>query len=104
MTVNGGISEYGQELTLFCRVENCCNKSTGWVKLEPELNTIFIDSRKITPTNTSKYGSSITPDGFTLVIRNLTTDDLNKKYSCSHGFQRSLEIFISEENIFKSRY
>ncbi|XP_076116608.1 uncharacterized protein LOC143084077 [Mytilus galloprovincialis] len=92
------ITEYGQNVTLVCNVSNCCPKTTGWDKYTPQQRTIIIDLKTWRPT--TKYDGHILTDGYTLVIQNLTKQDLNISYSCVYGSSLGDKKYLLEENVF----
>lgn len=85
-------------MTLVCNVSNCCPKSAGWDKYTPQQRTIIIDVKTWRPTK--KYDGNILTDGYTLVIRNLTEQDLNISYSCVYGSSLGDKKYLLEENVF----
>lgn len=96
------VTKYGEDLSLACQVENCCTKSAGWGKWTPknELITILIDVKDLNVDNISKYDGAIVKTGFSLVIRNLTKDDLNLTYSCTYGFLVSKKKMLLKTDAF----
>lgn len=96
------VTKYGEDLSLSCQVENCCPESAGWGKWTPknELVTIFIDVKDLNVDNISKYDGAIVNTGFSLVIRNLTRDDLNLTYSCTYGFLVSKKKMLLKTDAF----
>ena len=92
------VSSYGQSLTLFCSVDNCCNKTAGW---RNESMTIFIDIKKYPDDPNLKYGRTYNESGFGLIIRNLSETDVNKTYECTYGFDRSQHQYLLQEDVFK---
>lgn len=97
---------YGEEVSLFCQVENCCQKSAGWGKWtqDNKFTTIFIDVKIVRKEENSKYYGEINKKGFILVIRNITRDDLNIDYSCTYGFQVSTKKKLLEIDVFTGEY
>ena len=65
--VSEKVSSYGQNLTLFCSVNDCCNEAAGW---NNESKTIFIDVKKYPDDPTLPYGRTYNESGFGLIIRN----------------------------------
>jgi hypothetical protein len=93
------VSSYGQSLTLFCSVDNCCNKTAGW---RNESMTIFIDIKKYPDDPNLKYGRTYNESGFGLIIRNLSETDVNKTYECTYEFQRSsTHQYLLQEDVFQ---
>lgn len=89
-TVDKKVFAYGQNLTLFCNIGNCCFFPTGWNKWNSqELIPIYIDVRNLTDANNDKYGGNTNKSGFFLIIRDLKEVDLNTEYSCSYDFNVS---------------
>ncbi|CAG2192638.1 ANK [Mytilus edulis] len=98
-TVTGKVTEYGQNVTLFCNVPNCCPKDAGWDRWTPVQQTLFIDIKTGRPNK--KYDGKVMKDGYTLVIQNLTEHDLNVSYSCLHGVTFGERKLLLEEDVFK---
>lgn len=96
------ILHYGEGLYLFCQVENCCQQSAGWGKWTSnnELATIFIDVKILQTDECSKYYGGTNNTGFFLLIRNITSDDLNIAYSCTYGFQVGKKKILLETDAF----
>ncbi|CAC5415245.1 unnamed protein product [Mytilus coruscus] len=96
------ILQFGEDLHLFCQVEDCCRKSAGWGKWTPnnKLSTIFIDVKILQKDEISKYYGGTSERGFFLVIRNMTSDDLNIAYSCTYGFQISKKKILLKTDVF----
>ncbi|CAC5414037.1 unnamed protein product [Mytilus coruscus] len=92
------ITDYGQNVTLFCNVSNCCPKHAGWDRYTPAQRTIFIDVKTGSPTK--KYDGKVLTDGYTLVIQNLTKQDLNVLYSCVYDSTLGDQQYLLEENVF----
>ncbi|XP_052073626.1 serine/threonine-protein phosphatase 6 regulatory ankyrin repeat subunit B-like [Mytilus californianus] len=97
-TVVRKVTDYGQNVTLFCNVSNCCPKYSGWDMWTPEQRTLFIDVKTAHPNK--KYDGKATKDGYTLVIKNLTKQDLNVSYSCLYGVTFGERKFLLEEDVF----
>lgn len=100
------VRKYGEDLSLSCHVENCCQESAGWGKWTPknEFITIFIDVKDLNVDNSSKYDGAIDKTGFSLDIRNLTRDDLNLTYSCTYGFLVSKKKMLTKTDAFLENY
>lgn len=49
-------TDYGQNVTLFCKVPNCCLENTGWDKYTPAQQTLIINE---------KYDAKVLKDGYT---------------------------------------
>lgn len=96
--VIGKVTDYGQDATLFCNVSNCCPKDSGWDRYSPEQRTLFIDVK--TGRSNKKYDGKTLRDGYTLVIKNLTKNDLNVSYSCVYGVTIGQSKFLLEEDVF----
>ncbi|CAC5406480.1 unnamed protein product [Mytilus coruscus] len=97
-TVVEKATEYGQSVTLFCNVSNCCPKNAGWDRLTPVQRTLFIDVKTGRPNK--KYDGKVLKDGYTLIIQNLTKQDLNVSYSCVYGATIGEGKFLLEEDVF----
>lgn len=98
--------QYGEDLRLFCQVEDCCRQSAGWGKWTPnnKLNTIFIDVKSLQKDEKSKYFGGTSESGFFLVIRNITRDDLGIAYSCTYGFEVSEKKILLKSDVFIGEY
>ncbi|XP_063400197.1 obscurin-like [Mytilus trossulus] len=92
------ITDYGQNVTLFCNVSNCCPQFAGWNKYTPNETIILIDVKTWTPSK--KYDGKVLKDGYTLVIQNLTNEDLNVSYACVYGSIFGDQRTLLEENVF----
>ena len=74
----------GQDLTLFCEVDNCfANETKRWYG-GPDDKPLMSNSG--VSTDKTKYNTSIEKHGFILNILNLAVTDLNVSYECSCGF------------------
>ena len=104
MRVLQKISQYGEDLTLFCPVEKCCYNTAGWEIWDPLLRTIFDDVRNVSLSKDFKYTAAVKNDGYNLTIRHIEPQDINKTYSCLYGVTRSEKIILTEENVFKSKF
>ncbi|VDI52543.1 Hypothetical predicted protein [Mytilus galloprovincialis] len=100
-TVTGKATYYGQNVTLFCHVPNCCPKDAGWDRWTPVQQTLFIDVKTGRPNK--KYDGKPEKDGYTLIIQNLTKDDLNVSYSCLYGVTLGPSKFLLEEDVFTDK-
>ncbi|CAC5417590.1 unnamed protein product [Mytilus coruscus] len=100
--VNEKVSGYGDNLTLFCLIDDCCTKASGWVKFDPDYKTIYLDVRN-SKNNTSKdkYAATTNKTGFSLVIKNLQKEDINIEYSCLYGFAISREKVLLQSDAFR---
>ncbi|XP_076111492.1 uncharacterized protein LOC143079785 isoform X2 [Mytilus galloprovincialis] len=102
---NGGVTDYGQNLTLFCKVDNCCIKDSGWVQWNYDsidFRTLIID---VTGFRNEKYSGKKRQDGFTLVISRLNETDLNRNYSCTYGGKTGAKkLLLKEEAFNRSKY
>ncbi|XP_076108959.1 uncharacterized protein LOC143076948 [Mytilus galloprovincialis] len=97
-TVVGKVTDYGQNVTLFCHVPNCCPKNAGWEMWTPHQRTLFIDVK--TGRSNKKYDGKVGKDGYTLIIQNLTKQDLNVSYLCLYDVTFSERKFLLEEDVF----
>ena len=92
------VTDYGQNLTLFCPVENCCSENAGW---SVGLKTIIIDVKTFSNDPNMKYNGTYNTDGFGVVIRNLSEGDLNVTYHCIYGFDESTPKYLLHGDVFK---
>ncbi|VDI22271.1 Hypothetical predicted protein, partial [Mytilus galloprovincialis] len=99
-TVFEKVTEYGQNVTLFCNVSNCCPKYAGWDRWTPVQQTLFIDVK--TGQANAKYDGNALRNGYTLVIQKLSKTDLNVSYSCVYGATFGERKILLEEDVFKS--
>lgn len=103
-TIQNKISVYGQDLTLICNVPDCCSKEAGWEAWTQKLRTIFIDIRDLSFTSNSKYTGDVYNFGYSLVIRNVSMEDVNIMYSCVYGDERSDKKMLIEKDIFLCKF
>ncbi|VDI16845.1 Hypothetical predicted protein [Mytilus galloprovincialis] len=96
--VIGKVTDYGQNVTLFCNVSHCCPDDAGWDRWTPVQQTLFIDVKA--GGGEKKYDGKVMRDGYTLIIQNLTKDDLNVSYSCLYGVTLGERKFLQEEDVF----
>ncbi|XP_071180417.1 uncharacterized protein [Mytilus edulis] len=96
--VVGKVTDYGQNVTLFCNVSHCCPDDAGWDRWTPVQQTLFIDVKA--GGGGKKYDGKVMRDGYTLIIQNLTKDDLNVSYSCLYGVTLGERKFLQEEDVF----
>ncbi|CAG2212558.1 unnamed protein product [Mytilus edulis] len=101
-TVFGKVTEYGQNVTLFCNVSNCCPNYAGWDRWTPVQQTLFIDVK--TGQANAKYDGKALQNGYTLVIQNLSKSDLNVSYSCVYGAIFGKRKFLLEGTFSTSFY
>ena len=94
------VTDYGQNLTLFCPVGNCCSEPPGWF-VGPK--TIILDVRTFSNDPKVKYHGTYNTDGFGVVIRNLSEADLNVTYSCIYGFNQSTPKYLFHGDVFKEK-
>ncbi|CAG2230324.1 unnamed protein product [Mytilus edulis] len=97
-TVIRKVTDYGQNVTLFCNVSNCCPQASGWDRYSSEQRTLFIDLKTGRPNR--KYDGKVTGDGYTLIIQNLTKSDLNVSYACVYGVTIGEIKYLLEEDVF----
>ncbi|XP_076085358.1 uncharacterized protein LOC143056160 [Mytilus galloprovincialis] len=96
------VSQYGDDLSLFCPVNKCCPESAGWVKWtsEDDYTTLFIDVKDLDDRAGPKYNGETNRTGIILIIRNVTRDDLNTSYSCTYGFQVGIKKILLDSDAF----
>lgn len=94
------ISKYGEDLKLFCSAENYTfpSRTSKWFG-GPAQNTISINGKV---KDSTKYNATIERDGFGLIIRNVTENDLNVTYQFSYGFSKSDKILLLQHDAFKA--
>ncbi|CAC5410684.1 BIRC2_3 [Mytilus coruscus] len=102
-------SGYGGSVTLLCKFEGCCSTFAAWEVWEKgsddDFKPIFTDVTNLRLSKTSKYDGSIRPDGYTLIIRNLSEADLNMNYTCTYGSYRSdKKLLLEEDVLYKVSY
>ena len=90
----------GENFTLFCHIENCCEYSSGWEMFNPQRNSLYLDVRPIHPNHTAKYDPTTSREGFSLTIRNETKNDLNIHYTCKYRFNEIYPKLLSEQLAF----
>ena len=92
------VTAYGQNLILFCPVENCCSKRTAWSIGD---KSIILDIKTFSNDPNVKYHGEYSTDGFSFVIRNLSKADLNVTYHCGYGFNQSIPKYLIHGDVFK---
>ena len=92
------VTAYGQNLILFCPVENCCSEPAGW-SVGPK--SIILDVKTFSNDPKVKYHGTYDTDGFGVVIRNLSEADLNVTYRCIYGFNQSTPKYLFHGGVFK---
>ena len=99
-TVLDTSSKLGQDLTLFCKVDNCTvHKTKRWYG-GPDDNVLMVYQG--TSTNKTKYNTAIVKNGFILTILHLTVKDLNVSYTCSCGFDLDKHILYIKD-VYKGK-
>ncbi|XP_052060944.1 titin-like isoform X2 [Mytilus californianus] len=101
--VEDKVLSFGQNLTLFCAVDDCCSEFPGWVLWNydgKDYRTIVIDLRSF---KSSKYAGDLRKNGFTLVLKHLTETDMNRNYSCTYGSIVGEKKLLVIEEAFKPR-
>jgi hypothetical protein len=96
--VKDKVTAYGQDLILFCPVENCCSDTAGWFV---ENRTIFFDVKTFSNDPKVKYHGTYNKDGFGVVIRNLSEADLNVTYRCIYQFVQSIPKYLLHGDVFR---
>ncbi|CAG2207111.1 BIRC2_3 [Mytilus edulis] len=92
------ISEYGEDLELICIADNynmSSQTSKRWYQGQTLLT--FNDASE----DNTKYNASLYSNGFKLIIKNLTKNDVNITYMCSDGFDKSENLPLRIEDVFK---
>ncbi|XP_063436780.1 uncharacterized protein LOC134718217 [Mytilus trossulus] len=96
--------DYGGSVTILCKFEGCCSTFAAWEAWKrgsnDDFEPIFTDVTNLRMSNTSKYDGGIRPDGYTLIIRNLSRADLNMYYTCTYGSHRSDKKLLLKEDVF----
>ena len=90
----------GQNVTLFCEVDNCFANETNRWHGGPDYTLLMLNSG--ISTNKTKYNTAIEKNGFILTILNLTVKDLNVSYACSCGFHLDKHILYLED-VYKGK-
>ncbi|CAC5417600.1 unnamed protein product [Mytilus coruscus] len=100
--VNEKVSGYGDNLTLFCLIDECCTKAAGWIKFDPDYKTIYLDVQNSkNDTSKDKYAATTNSTGFSLVIKKLQKGDIDIKYSCVYGFEKSREKVLFQSDAIR---
>ncbi|XP_063442413.1 uncharacterized protein LOC134722721 [Mytilus trossulus] len=93
------VSSFGQNLTIFCAVDDCCAKFSGWVRWNYDgryYEPLVIDLRSF---KSPKYAGNLRKNGFTVVLKNLTGSDMNRNYSCTYGsIVGEMKLLVTEES------
>lgn len=97
-SVQQKVNSYGQNLKLFCKVDNCCvaNMTKRWFG-GPEQKPLWLSSNKdsVEKSENAKYIFTIEKNGFGLVIKNVTVEDMNVTYKCYYNFEEDSEMLYS---------
>ena len=99
-TVHDTSPKLGQNLTLFCEVDNCFANETKRWHGGPDYTLLMFNSG--ISTNKTKYNTAIDKNGFILTILNLSVEDLNVSYTCSCGFDLDKHILYIED-VYKGK-
>jgi hypothetical protein len=91
------VTAYGQNLILFCPVENCCSKRAAWSVGD---KSIILDIKTFSNDPNVKYHGTFYTDGFGFVIRKLSKADLTVTYHCGYGFNQSIPKLLHGD-VFK---
>ena len=94
-TVRDTSQKLGQDLTLFCEVDNCFANETKRWHGGPDYTLLMLNSG--ISTDKSKYNTAIEKNGFILTILNLTVKDLNVSYTCSCGLDLDKHILYIKD-------
>ena len=92
------VTAYGQNLTLFCPVDNCCSEPAGW---SVGSKTIIIDVRTFSNDPKVKYHGIYDKDGHGVVIHSLSEADLNVTYRCIYEFELSIPKYLLHGDVFR---
>jgi hypothetical protein len=92
------VTAYGENLILFCPVDNCCSKPVRW-SVGPK--SIILEVKTFSNHPKVKYHGTYNKDGHAVVIRNLSEADLNVTYRCSYGFDQSTPKYLLHDDVFK---
>ena len=99
-TVLDTSSKLGQDLTLFCKVDNCTVYETKRWYGGPDDKVLMVN--KGISTDKTKYSTSIVKNGFILTILHLAVKDLNVSYTCSCGLDLDKHILYIED-VYKGK-
>ena len=92
------VTAYGQNLILFCPVDNCCSEPAGWFVGS---KSIIIDVKTFSNDPNLKYHGIYNKDGHGVVIRSLSKADLDVTYHCSYGFDQSTLKYLLHGDVFR---
>lgn len=100
------VSSYGQTLTLYCKLEEICKKTAGWVKWVSNKNfdTLIFSVKETSFDKDAKYDGRIGQMGFYLMIRNISSDDFEANYSCTYSLLTSPKKLLTTLMAFKGTY
>ncbi|CAC5379748.1 BIRC7_8 [Mytilus coruscus] len=94
------VNNYGQNLKLFCKADNCCsaNMTKRWFG-GPQQTPLWLSSSKDSAekSENAKYMFTIEKNGFGLVIKNITVEDINVTYKCSYNFEEASDMLYSSD-------
>lgn len=96
--VDGKVKEYGQNLTLFCKIHGCCPEGGEWTVGN---DTLFIDVTQLVPSQVlgvpPKYMATHNVSGIGLIILNMSTSDLNREHGCFyHRYKGNLTLLYKD--------
>ena len=94
-TVRDTSSKLGQDLTLFCKVDNCTVHETKRWYGGPDNKVLMVNNG--ISTDKAKYNTAIVKNGFILTILNLTVKDLKVSYMCSCGLDFDKHILYIKD-------
>jgi hypothetical protein len=92
------VTAYGQNLILFCPVDNCCIEPAGW---SVGSKTKIIDVKTFSNDPKVKYHGTYNKDGFGVVIRNMSEADFDVTYRCIYGFDESTPKYLLHGDVFR---
>ena len=98
LVVKEKVTAYGQNLILFCPIENCCSETAGW---SVGNKTIILDVKTFSNDPKVKYHGTYNKDGFGVVIHNLSEADLNVNYRCIYGLDQSTPKYLLHGDVFR---
>lgn len=91
---------FGENLQLSCSLTGNCsrNQIQKWTG-GPQNDVLIFDGAPIQ----SKYNETKVADTFTLIIKNLSAEDVNVNYKCCFGFDCFEQKLTLEKRIFESK-
>lgn len=91
---------FGRDVKLFCNTSAVTVKSINSTRRRtwfggPDNKILSVDGVSFDP---SKYSVEMYHNGFSVIIKHLSIEDINHEYSCSYGFDEYSNSLSIEDN------